>query len=244
MAGRRPLTNKEECNLRRILKSAAPRDAALVTTQWLSGFRISECLSLRIRDVVRNGTIVNKIGIRPAHLKGHYGATRWVPVLPALHRALDRYLRWLLCRQELLPDMPLFLSRETQAGDLRALSRESARRILQDIFSQAGILDDGRLGTHSLRKTFARHVYQNAGNDLMVLKAALGHSSVSVTQAYLEVEEDDVISAIQACDRSRKSKPVSSPRFQSRAIVLERDPCVAVAQTTQILLDFSIDSAA
>lgn len=78
----------------------------------------------------------------------------------------------------------------------------------------------------------------------MVLKAALGHSSVSITQAYLEVQEDDVVTAIQACDRSRKPKLDSSPRFQSGTMILERLPIPTVSKTGQILFDFSIDSAA
>ncbi len=75
-------------------------------------------------------------------------------------------------------------------------------------------MDDGRLGTHTLRKTFARSVYQNSGNDLMVLKSALGHSDVSVTQKYLEIDEDLVAVAIAAVDFTRKPRkpaPVATP---------------------------------
>lgn len=207
MAGRRPLTDSEERQLLRVLRRLNPRDAALVATQWLTGFRISECLSLKLGDVLRAGVLVQKIGISPRRLKGGYGRTRWVPVLPELTRALERFLRWLKCRMELVLDMPLFVSREADPnGNMRALSRESARRIVHNTFAKAGILDDGRLGTHTLRKTFARQVYQNSGNDIMILKAALGHSDVSVTQKYLEVQEDDVMAAICKCDRSRPAR--------------------------------------
>jgi hypothetical protein len=40
-------------------------------------------------------------------------------------------------------------------------------------FSAAAIENDGRLGTHTLRKTWARNVYKNSGNDIMILKTAL-----------------------------------------------------------------------
>lgn len=40
----------------------------------------------------------------------------------------------------------------------------------------------------------------------MILKAALNHSDVSVTQKYLEADEDDVMAAIQKCDFTRKAR--------------------------------------
>jgi integrase len=125
----------------------------------MTGFRISECLSLTVSSVFRNDHLAAKIGVAPRNLKGGYGQTRWVPVLPELARALESYLGWLRHRLNLLPDMPLFLSREsTPDGHMRPLSRESARLIVRDALAKVGIEDDGRLETHSLRKTFAGNV--------------------------------------------------------------------------------------
>ena len=86
--------------------------------------------------------------------------------------------------------------------------------IIMDAFARAGVQNDGRLGTHTLRKTFARRVYEYSGKDLMVLKAALGHSDVSVTQHYLDADEDAVAAAIALCDFTRgprKPAPVVAP---------------------------------
>jgi hypothetical protein len=103
-------------------------------------------------------------------MKGGYGRTRWIPVLPELHRALMTYLGWLRKRLELSPAMPLFISREGDGkGNLRSLTRESARRIIHAAFAAAGVENDGRLGTHTLRKTWARKVYLNSGKDIMIL---------------------------------------------------------------------------
>lgn len=44
------------------------------------------------------------------------------------------------------------------------------------------------VGTHSMRKTFAKHIYDVTGNDIMETKAALGHSNVATTQNYLSYE--------------------------------------------------------
>lgn len=60
------------------------------------------------------------------------------------------------------------------------------------------------MGTHTLRKTWARKVYKHSGNDIMILKAALNHSDISATQKYLEADEDKVMAAIAKCDFTRK----------------------------------------
>ena len=108
MAGRRPLSKIEERKLLRVVRRLCPRDRCLITAQWWTGFRISEILSLTVSQVMRDGALLPKIGIRPAHLKGGYGATRWIPILPELARALERHLGWLARRFEITPDLPLF----------------------------------------------------------------------------------------------------------------------------------------
>lgn len=207
MAGRRALTLLEERQLLRVLRKSRSRDRTLITTQWLTGFRIGEVLSLTIGDVLRHGRIVPKIGIGPRHLKGHRGRTRWIPVLPELVRALQEHL-------DALPDHylektgnPLFPSRQSDPGGaVRPLGRSQAHEIIKKIFSLALIEDDGRLGTHTLRKTFARNVYVHGGRDIMLLKRALGHADVGATQRYLEIEEDAVMAAIARCDFTRRPR--------------------------------------
>ncbi len=120
----------------------------MITTQWLTGFRIGEVLSLTLGDVLRHGRIVPKIGIGPRHLKGHYGRTRWIPVLPELGRALRAHLDALPGQYSGNPGHPLFPSRQRDTGGrVRPLGRSQAHDIIKKIFSVARIEDDGRLGT-------------------------------------------------------------------------------------------------
>jgi integrase/recombinase XerD len=206
MAGRRSLTDQEERRLLRIVRRLPPRDRALITTLWQTAFRISEVLSLTVKHVDRNG-LVDKIGVPPRHQKGRRGKTRWVPVLPELARALTSYLAWLRRRYELSPDLPLFLSRQNNAdGTARAITPNAARHIVHRAFAAAGIRDDGRLGCHTFRKTWGRHVLKNSGNSVSVLQKALHHSSLAVTQAYIEVDESSVEAAIRGCDFTRRPR--------------------------------------
>lgn len=121
----------------KVTRRLCPRDRALVTAQWLTGFRISEILSLKLGGIMRNGVLVEKIGIAPRNMKGGYGKTRWVPVLPELHRALESYLGWLRRRIILDPDLPLFDSRVSRSdGSAKAIGRERARLIIKRAFAR------------------------------------------------------------------------------------------------------------
>ena len=176
---------------------------------------VHEVLSLTVGQVFRDGQLLPRIGVAPRHLKGGYGRTRWVPVLPELERALRRHLQALGLKFELRADLPLFPSRQAAPdGSIRPLARSQANDLIKAVFARAGIQDDGRLGTHTLRKTFAKNVYESASHDIMVLKRALGHADVSATQRYLEADEDTVMAAITRCDftrRPRRQAPLPAP---------------------------------
>jgi len=211
MAGRRPLTPQEERRFLHVVRALEPRDRLLATIQWQTGFRISETLSLTVGSVIRDGVILDTIGVAPRHLKGRRGTTRRVPLLPESRRALEAYLGHLRRGLILTPDLPLFLSRKGNPdGTARALGREAARRILMGVFAAAGIMNDGRLGTHSLRKTWASNVYAAGDHDIMLLKAALGHKSVATTQRYLEVHADAVMAAIRGVDFTRQPRRLAT----------------------------------
>lgn len=86
-----------------------------------------------------------------------------------------------------------------------------ARHIIKDAFSRAGIEDDGRLGTHTLRKTWARKVYEASGPDILVVSAGLNHSSITITQKYLGPEEEAVMAAMMSCDFTRGPRKHTIP---------------------------------
>lgn len=69
MAGRRLLTPAEERQLLRVTRELAPRDRAIITAQRMTGFRISEILSLTVGSVLRDETNVDA----PRHMKDKRG---------------------------------------------------------------------------------------------------------------------------------------------------------------------------
>ena len=64
------------------------------------------------------------------------------------------------------------------------MNRQTAHEMLKQAFTAAGL--NGKLATHSLRKSFAQRVYEQSG-DIYLVQELLGHLSVSTTQKYLGV---------------------------------------------------------
>ena len=208
MAGCRALSPLEQRKLLRVVRKLPARDRALITTMLMTGFRVSEVLSLRVRLVFHKGDLAEQIAVAPRNLKGGYGRTRRVPIVPELRCALERHLGVMRKRYELSADLPLFLSRQGDPEGLpRPLSRESARTIVHRVFRRAGINDDGQLGTHVFRKTWARNVYDSTNHDIHLLSAALSHSDISTTQKYLTANEDELMRAMRSCDFTRRPRP-------------------------------------
>ncbi|MBA4136668.1 MAG: hypothetical protein C0518_05060 [Opitutus sp.] len=210
---RRPLTAAEEQRLLAVARQhPSTRDRALVLTQLYTGFRIAEVLSLRVGSVRRNGRLLPRIGVKPRFLKGKRGCTRWVPVTSELHATLELHLQRMEADSQaaglgaLSDDCPLFLRVPLGEGAPESLSTGAARKIFARLFAQARCRNDGRLGTHTLRKTFARKVHELSGHDIHVTCAALGHSSIAVTERYLEADAREVARLIRKADWTRRPR--------------------------------------
>ena len=188
------------------------RTRALVTTQLFTGLRSYEVRNLTVGQVYRGGKIRPTIGVQPHCRKGCRGNTIWIPVVPELQRALLALIESRLKSGEALnPSDPLFLSRkQSRRGDKRPIGRKQAYRLVMRAFQRAHIEHDGRLGTHSLRKTYARKVFALSGNNLLVARDALGHGAARTTEYYLDVNREEVEEVIRRADWTRTPRSKSA----------------------------------
>jgi len=189
MKGCRPLTDTE---IREVVDSFygtyAARDRALFILGIKSGFRVSELLSLRVKDVVSGDHIMDRVTVCRRNMKRKTEG-RTVLMHPDAKAALQEWIDEL--QDE--PDSYIFQSRK---GGNKPISRYQAYRILRTLYEDCGL--DGRLGTHTMRKTFADRVYKNLGNDLVKTQRALGHKNIHSTMSYMSFKDEDVDQAILA----------------------------------------------
>lgn len=163
------------------------RDAALVALGCGTGFRIQELLAVTVGHVWQRETVAAEITLARRDLKGGQGAyrrtvrSRRVPLGDGVRKALSAHVAIIGVDD---PARPLFgTSRSNGTG----MDRSQAFRVLVAACAACGI-DASRVSTHSMRKTFARRVYEASGHDLIRTQRALGHSSPVTTARYLETD--------------------------------------------------------
>lgn len=193
MKGTRPLDNNEIRLVSACFDGTFEiRNRGLFMLGVSTGGRISELLSLQIRDVYQNKKPVTDLLFDKSVVKGGE-VSRAVPVNRDGRRAIEELIAWHGERyQNAGKNRPLFPSRNGQ-GEKR-MSRRTAHDVLKRAFEAAGL--NGHLATHSLRKSFAQRLYDRTG-DIFAVQEMLGHKSVTTTQKYLGVNYANIKEAVE-----------------------------------------------
>ena len=159
------------------LIDAAPHALAklFMIEQSRGGFRVSEALALTPADLQLNS---DRPTIRVRNGKG--GKSRLVPAHPELRTALSAVLTF--GRDGKLVSDPLVdAHRSTAWRWVKQALKEAERR---------GTISPGRkVGTHTLRHSYARHMLSN-GIPINYLSRWMGHASITTTLIYLELIPD------------------------------------------------------
>jgi len=174
MPSRRPFSDAEFTLLGTLVDS---RTKLLLLCGALTGFRISEILSWRKADLFSGNDIKDSVTVDAIYMKNKKHS-RTVK----LHRSVKAILL-----RTVPPDAPssqyIFRSRE---GANKPICIDTANRNIKSLCTINGI--SNRIGTHSMRKTYAKLLYKASGNDIIAVKNGLGHKDVRTTQRYLELE--------------------------------------------------------
>ena len=151
------------------------RDRALLELAYGAGLRVSEWISLGVRDLLLEDGLVRVFG------KG--SKERLVPIGRSAIGAVAIYLR------ELRPKLEkgegkgiLFLNARG-----RPLTRMGAWKILRGHVERAGITK--HVSPHTLRHSFATHLLEG-GADLRAVQEMLGHVDIATTQIYTHVDRE------------------------------------------------------
>ena len=151
------------------------RDRALLELAYGAGLRVSEWITLGVRDLLLEEGLVRVFG------KG--SKERLVPIGRSAIAAAAVYLR------ELRPKLEhgegkgvLFLNARG-----RPLTRMGAWKILRGHVDRAAITK--HVSPHTLRHSFATHLLEG-GADLRAVQEMLGHSDIATTQIYTHVDRE------------------------------------------------------
>ena len=192
MKGTRPLTNEEIRKVRDTFNGTyAQRNRGLFLLGVSVGGRISELLALKVSDVWQNEKPVTDFQFDKSIVKG--GETsRTIPVNSDGRQAIQEIIDW---QRDafgfVFPENPLFPSRK----GMMPVQRQAMHKILRAAFEKAGL--NGKLATHSLRKTFAQRLYETSA-DIYMVKELLGHKNVATTQAYIGMNYVTARDAVEA----------------------------------------------
>ena len=168
------------------------RNHALIILGTRTGFRISELLSLTVGDVWIESQVPEKVHVRRSNMKGSREG-RTVVLHEQARGEVESLIAYYQKCGKVEPGDPLFRSGRTTT---KAINRSTAWRIVRKAARMSGII--GRIGTHSMRKTFASRMYDRLDGNIYKCQQALGHRSVQSTANYLSFRQEEIDAAILA----------------------------------------------
>lgn len=71
------------------------------------------------------------------------------------------------------------------------ISRQACWQVFSSLSGYISELCHYKLGCHSLRKIFARHLYQSNDKDIGLVASIIGHQSVTTTLRYIGISDED-----------------------------------------------------
>ena len=167
------------------------RDYCIITLFLNCGMRLSELVSLNLTDIRSNNTLV---------VTGKGNKERTVYLNDACIDAINAYLPYRPVDGVKDKDA-LFISRQKTR-----ISPKTVQYIVKSTLEKAG-LSGRELSTHKLRHTAATLMYQYGDVDVLAIKEILGHESLSTTQIYTHIMDEQLKNAAAANPLSNIKAP-------------------------------------
>jgi site-specific recombinase XerD len=160
------------------------RDFALIQLFVFTGRRRAEIARLVWSDFRPGG----EMGAMEYHYTGKGGKVGWRELPPVCWKAIEQYLKADNRLDTMKPDSPIFVGHTACAKRLarvesgnEALSERSINHLLDQAAKRAGL---DHVKPHMLRHT-ASKLRRKAGDSLEQVSSMLDHSSLAITQIYL-----------------------------------------------------------
>lgn len=172
----------------RLLQTAGDGDSArnyCILTIFLNcGIRLSELVGINVSDIDFYENRIKVLG------KGN--KERMIYLNSACIDALRAYLAVRGENPKAEGEAALFLSKRCTR-----ISKRRVQQIVENALAAAG-LDGKGITTHKLRHTAATLMYQYGDADVLTLKELLGHASISTTEIYTHLNNENVRNAVES----------------------------------------------
>lgn len=167
------------------LKTRNERDYVLFMFGIYTGLRISDILNFRVRDIRDKDSVYIR--------EKKTGKEKRFPINDELKPILRAYIKGkrdfeFLFKSPRYPNRPI--------------SRQQAYNILSEAGKMFGL---DSIGTHTLRKTFGYHMYQQT-HDATTLMEILNHASIASTLRYICINQDNKDKAIKGLTFQKKGR--------------------------------------
>ena len=172
--------------VKKLYRDGRYRDSLLLATGFMTGLRISDILRLTFADILNgNMLIINE---------KKTGKRREIPLSIDYKKHVEDCFKALGLSDT---SKPMFLSYQGSVITIQMVNK--TLHGLKDHYN----LSVENFTSHSLRKTFARRIYDTAKDReyaLIKLSSVLGHSNVSITRRYLGIKREEILDCYAALE--------------------------------------------
>lgn len=175
------------------------RDNTIITLFLNCGLRLSELTGINLKDIDFNNTTLNVIG------KGNKERTVYLnkSCLTAIKNYIEVRPKEGIKNDANASNEPLFKDNRN-----KRITIFNIEKICKKAFMLAG-LKEYKYTTHSLRHTSATYLYESTKN-ILIVKEFLGHSSITSTQIYSHINNENIKNAIN-------NNPLNSFKLKEKA---------------------------
>lgn len=158
------------------------RNKAILETLYSCGLRVSELINLQITNIYFNEGFIRVIG------KGN--KERLVPVSPSVEKEIELYQNHVRNHMDIKPGHEDFLFLNRRGAKL---TRVMIFTIVKQLAEAIGLTKS--ISPHTFRHSFATHLVEGGAN-LRAVQEMLGHESISTTEIYTHLSNDQLKEAI------------------------------------------------
>jgi integrase/recombinase XerC len=160
------------------------RDLSVLSFLYSSGLRVSEVLQFKMEDYPFK---------EYTKILGKGGKERYIIILNIVNEKIENYLKNLSEKEKnitLEKKDPLFL--KCINGSKKNLTSRDVQRTMKKLIDKFEGNYPIHSTPHSLRHSFASHILRG-GTDIRAIQELLGHSSLTSTQIYTELNEKTLL---------------------------------------------------